>query len=258
MKYKKGLVMIIPLLLAIILGFLGLRYLNKDSAPVDPNFSENIEPTPTMEVEDTKYPYTGIYENGEILIYLYQFDDEYVYFSISNSFYGRAMINSDKAEGMIIFDIPSANYVFSLNENDLNVETDSDKVPSGLYTRKGGLTISRFFELTFGGNSSNFNSKYNGLYQSGINTIYMYQLDEKHVKVIIFNDVNNLKLECEINENGELVGKIALNTYTIRLNNDGLTLSMDGKSSSDFSGDYIKNKTITMIDFLKNDVLFYY
>ena len=111
---KKSLIYIVIALLLIVGGAIGFLFLFPSS---------------------NKNPFLGIYRNNDITINVYQYEESRIYFTGTNDLYGMADITetADK-EKVAIGQVDTFVYELSLEDGNLRLKSNNDKIPSGLYT----------------------------------------------------------------------------------------------------------------------------
>ena len=205
--------------------------------------------------EDTNIDsYNGLYSNDDSEIWLYE-DNDVVYYITSKDSkkvdsLGKLTKNDNKLTGKI--EIIKKHDTIKISDREQEYHFDRD------------ITIDEFFEFGYGKNKY-FNSDYNGYYSAAKEYLYIYQSDEKEVKVII--NINNKKdfLTFNIDSMNSLISYGEDGQYSI-IYSDGKSHDiMFTKKNTTFNDKGIKTNeeevytlllkkknTVTKIDIVKN------
>lgn len=250
----------IVLLLLIIAGIMFITYgftQYKQEKPNDNNNStDNIEPI----VDKKDHQYSGIYSNSEESIYIFQNDSD-LYFTTS-SFKGKTIITNGNATYERVEDEQNRVYSFSISKDILTLTSNDDVIKSGEYTKINTLSLEKYFDYKFG-DYNLFNSKYNGYYHKDDLSIYIYQIAEKMVNVIINCNDFEMNANFKIRNDGLLEINSTIEELYIEFSNSNtITFNITDKTSDVYkeklNGSYQKEKNITMYDVLDNELVYYY
>ncbi len=197
--------------------------------------------------------FNGVYQKDTTTIKLYQLDKKTLAYDISygengdNSVSSRASISSNKAEDEM-FD---ESYSFTLVNNAIEFTTNNAELTSGTYNKVSKYEEKDYFNDNYG-NIKYFDSKYNGEYNFGNAKAYMYQVDEKEVRVSITKDFSISDLRYDIEENGVLHCEHFDDEYEITITDKGFIFKTVKGDEKDYDGEYTKVKTLTMNEIIKN------
>ena len=262
MKRKSILCILVIGLIFVIIGlFLTRKYKSDEGRNGNP-----LDPTPTMNPDDeiNNYKYSGIYSNGKIELYLYQIDDDKLYFAIDSGIYGRAIVTEDYAEGTRASYGKGFDYKFTLTNGKLNVDTDDTSIDNGLYEKKESITPKKYYSKI----SDNYNllySKYNGKYKKGKVEVNMFQIEEKSVYVIILDNERggSMKRVFYIDDENTISSSTNNEVNTIKIEKDNIIfetsiINKNNFSYNSFDGEYTFEKNVTIDDIIGNEVLYYF
>lgn len=200
--------------------------------------------------EVIKKVYSGVYQNGDAIIKFYQKKDDSVLF------------NLDKAEYSVTFDGKITNnivensilentYKVTFNDNTLTLETNDTNLTNATYNKISDYTINNYYSDNYG-NESFLNSKYNGEFKQGDITAYLYQKDEKTVRVSISKGFNSQDLEYEIKDDNHLYTEMFEKKYEIEFKDNTFTFKETSTEKNKvFDGTYTKVKTLTMEEIIE-------
>lgn len=203
-------------------------------------------PTPTAAVETAKY--SGIFANDTNKIKLYELADNKVYFNIVSQ-NGVSEGYADKNGETIVGEIFNK-YTFVIKENGIEFTTTDENLVQGLYAKEGDYTKEAFY-LDKYGDYNLINSQYNGKFELEGATIFMYQSEEKKVRVVIEKGLSSSDISYDIMDDATLHGTIFEEEYSIKLEGDSLVFTTI-KGDKTFDGTYKKIVTLTMDDILAN------
>lgn len=201
--------------------------------------------------DDTRF--NGIYQKDTTTIKLYQLDKKTLAYDISygdngdSSVLSRASISSNKA----VDEMFDESYSFTLVSNAIEFTTNNVELTSGTYNRISKYEEKDYFNDNYG-DVKYFDSKYNGEYSFGNAKAYIYQVDDKEVRVSITKDFSISDLRYEIGENGVLRCEHFDDEYEITITDKGLVFKTVQGDEKDFDGEYTKVKTLTMSEIIKN------
>lgn len=223
------------------------------------NNSQQKPKSPSNKI--VKYPYNGIYVYNDVSIYVYQEDDETVYFGRNKNTRCRARVENELARGICNGGNESDEYTLTIIDNMLEIESNNSRILSGLYTKVSDIKLEEYFEVTYG-NTSSFQSKYNGIYRLDDKEIVLYRVYEDSVKLIASSSSSTLVITLNIMEDDTLSVTMEDKTITIKLDDRGNlifnTKGINEGTTKQFDGEYNKIKFITFSDILKNDIYYYY
>ncbi len=260
---KNHFISFVILIVGVVLVLFGLYYSNNNeynNVPIIPTPTPTNDPNEIVEV-DSLEPYSGIFssENGDI--YLYQVNDSLLLFAIKKDVYGKAEISNGEAKGLIIENGTETNYIIKKIDSSIQITTDGTTINSGNYQKKENISIVKYYEYLFG-NRKYFVSSYNGIYDNNGIKMYMFQIDDKHVEVLIDSDENSMKNVFEIIDNNVLNASNSEEIYTLTINANEIiweTASYESDSVDNiYNGKFTKDKKITMEDVLLNRVMYFY
>lgn len=189
------------LIVIIVLIALGIIYML--SAPKSDKEEPQITPTPEVVNYPEGLAYTGKYSKEDKEIFVFQINNNEIYYVISIEVYGKASISNGEAESVA----GGINYKMIFNGNNVEV-TSSDETYSGTYIKESGITYEEFFNTNYG-NIKYLNSKYNGKYSNDELEISIYQISE-NIVVCFISDLDGSKVSMGLNIDAE--NKIT-NTY---------------------------------------------
>lgn len=199
--------------------------------------------------------WSGIYENNNGTIKIYQLEVDEISFSIEteSSAEGYAYIDENTAEGDI-FD----KYSFVLKDNKIEFTTDSEDLTDGTFTKKKEYSKEEFYEDNIGSINS-LKEGLNGIFKNGDITIKIFQTDENKIRLNIEKEFTSWSKPVEIN-NGTITFTEEffedIEKINATITNDTLTItssSTDDESIlNEASGTYKKEKEYT-IDEIIND-----
>ena len=173
-------IILISILLLIIVGFV---YYNNNSKEKE-NGINNIT-------------FNGIYKNNNMAIWLYE-DDNNVYYLSSLDYpmiYTRGKLKKENNKAL-------GNLNITIYENSITVQNSN--VLNGTYNKNKEITFEEFWNSGYG-DTSLFNTKYNGKYESGINSVSIYQDSETEARVIINTSKEKVSYQFSISEHGSLM-----------------------------------------------------
>ena len=242
---KKSVGKIIGFLLLIIgLGLVGygafLGYKEGAFSPNKPNNDSN---------NNVVLSFNGVYENGTTVIKLFQINNS-LSFNISDNNFNvssRARISGDTATDELF----ENSYTFKVLQDGLQFTTNSTDVISGSYKKTKDYDIKKYYEDNYG-NDTYINSKYNGEYNFNDIKAYMYQKDEKTVRLYLFKGFSSIDIEYEIRSDGTLIGKIFDDEYEVTLSGDSFVFKVINGDEKEFEGTYSLVKNLSMDDIINN------
>ncbi len=208
-----------------------------------------------------KIEYIGIYKKDDVVINVYQYTDEKIYFTGSNKLYGLAYIEDGVATG----EVAQYTYKFTKEDDNIKLESNNENIPSGVYIKEEGseekVTINYIFDSWYG-DSKIFDSKYNGLYQNDNGTIMMYPIADKQVMVIITTKNGDLKNSFIESADNYLVKSFKEMSYGIIVKDDEIefvTMNESEVQPDDvYNGIYKKVRKLEMEDVINNEILYFY
>lgn len=202
--------------------------------------------TPAPIVEVVKYDGVYLYEGTRIK--LYELADNRIFFSIisqNNDTEGYADKNGKTAVGEIF-----NKYTFTIKDNGIEFTTTDENLVQGTYTKESNYTKEDFYRDKYG-DINLISSKYNGKFELEGATLYMYQSEEKKVRVVVEKGLSSSDISYDIMDDASLNGKIFEEEYSIKLEEDNLIFTTV-KGDKTFDGTYKKTKALTIDDILAN------
>ena len=211
---------------------------------------------------------SGIYthEDASIKIFAFKKNPNGKYtsntleYSIDSDDYSRGgyfEIRNNKGESnifdsVISVEIKDDGLYFSTNDA---FKEDMPNFPEGLFKKTGEYTVEDYYKDNYG-DPAYLNTQFNGIYKLDGIEMFMYQPEEKEVKVEVRGTTANTALlygiNFEIKEDGSLVEKIIFEDDTIdatlKVTETGVEFS--SKEYPDLNGTYVKEKNITAKDII--------
>ena len=189
-KKKGNLLPIIIIVLGLALIGVGVFFcLGTDKAKKD----DKKENTTVQTAAADKYE--GRYVNGEDKIYIRKTSNDVFHYMISGSFEGSARVVGDSAKETDGFS-SSEYYEFKLVDGGIDLSYHNDDpevetiVATGKYNKVSDYSKDNIYKEAIG-NPELLNSKYSGVYKYGDITLYLYQTNEKNVKVETLSNSEN-------------------------------------------------------------------
>jgi len=170
--------------------------------------------------DNKKSGFTGRYKKSEIILDIYQINDNEAYYVINN-IYGKGKINNNTLLGVK----DNVNYQFTMDNNTINLVTDNKNI-SGVYTKENSITFDEFFINNYG-SLDYLNSKYNGIFKDEFdNEADVYQVGENKFLVLSnFIPEKDKILIFELNSEGLLEKKLNNYFYTVYIKDDLLVFA---------------------------------
>ena len=208
-----------------------------------------------------KYPYRGVYQYSDLSVYVYQEDDETIYFGLNREIRCRANIEEGSAKGFCNNINDNSEYILTITDNNLKIESNSLTIPTGIYKRVSDITLEEYFNVIFGYITS-FKSDYKGMYKLDDKEIMTFNMTDNIVVLIASSETSTFVTNLIINEDNTLSVNTTEGIVSVSFDSNG-NLSLNTTYSGDsianhFVGKYNKIRSIDYMDVLKNNTYYYY
>ncbi len=188
--------------------------------------------------------FNGVYEKDSVVIKLYLKDKKTLTYDISYD--GGETSSTAKVSGNSASDeMFDSSYKFTITENGLEFTTNNEDIASGTYAKKSEYTVNDYFTDNYG-DAQYVNSKYNGEYKFGDIKAYMFQSNEKEVRLYIYGGLGMSDLVYEIGQNDILTCEHFDDKYEVTFTDSGFTFKVVEGEKSNFEGTYTKVKAMTL------------
>lgn len=205
----------------------------------------------TSKKEISASSFNGVYEYNQTKLYITAIDKDSLeyYFTNDNKekeygtlyYYNETIKNRDFDEYIQI----------SLDNDNLVVDTTNGNIlKSGTYKKIKEYSLDEFFEETYGYDKY-YNSKYIGKFTNENGVVYIYQPDEKYVR--LFSDIDNsiTYWELNIDDDGYLYSDDFETEFTIKINDNQLYYMIrSDEDKYNYEGTFIKEGILS-----KNDII---
>jgi hypothetical protein len=204
--------------------------------------------------KDTSSNYKAIYKDGKKELKIYCKDKRNCYIDFYEEDGSLYFTQSSISENVI------KDRAFTLKfENDTAIveeiveEDYEENGISGTYKKEKDYTDEEFFKDKYG-DAELLKSKYNGYYTLNKLKMYIYQKEEKTVRVFITGDFGIFDIEFEIQKDGTLYTDFFEDEYKITLTDDSAIFetTKTDKEEKPKDGVYKKEKTLSYKDILEN------
>lgn len=260
---KKGKVSIIIILIGLILIGTGLfLFFGTDLFKKD-NKDNNKEKEPVSEVTAAD-KFEGIYTAENDKMYVYKTGKNEIHYMIGDSFEGVAEVNGETAKESYLFN-EGEYFEFKIVEGGIELSYHSDEgkevaIDLGKYTKTADYSKENVYKEAVG-DPALLNSKYSGIYKKGNISLYLYQTNEKEVKIETNGDLSFSETFDIISDN-KLGAKDffdpEVNAFEITLGDKEFTLTVNedvfgfDEEDKEFAGTYTFDSNITQ-DIVMNE-----
>ncbi len=227
-KKKKGFSIAIILLGLILIGTGLFLLFGTDLFKKNDNKKKENEPKNEVSEADK---FVGIYVNNEDKLFIHKTKANNFYYVIGDSFEGTAVVTGDTAKQTDSFRNDEY-FEFKLVEGGIEVTYHAGEdvliaIETGKYTKLADYTKDNVYKEAVG-DPNLLSSKYSGLFKSGDIELYLYQINEKQVKVSTNSNNYSFSETFEIESDNKLVAKSFFDenvvAYEITFNDKQITL----------------------------------
>jgi len=239
-----------------IVAFLLLNNSDKKESPKRKESNTNMN-TNSNTNSNIKTNWSGIYENNEGTITIYQINEELLHFDLAlngGNASGSANISENVAEGKIF-----STYTFTWNNWKIEFTTNDEDLKAGYFTKKEDYSKEQYYKDNYG-DPSYLNSSINGVFKKDDSTITIYQTKESQAEILISQKFSVYSMSIPI-VNGALsieqesFGDIE--KINITFTNDSITVTASSSDTDSLlnriNGSYKKEKSYTMDDILSEN-----
>ena len=260
---KKGKASIIIILIGLILIGTGLfLFFGTDLFKKD-NKDNNKEKEPVSEVTAAD-KFEGIYTAENDKMYVYKTGKNEIHYMIGDSFEGVAEVNGETAKESYLFN-EGEYFEFKIVEGGIELSYHSDEgkevaIDLGKYTKTADYSKENVYKEAVG-DPALLNSKYSGIYKKGNISLYLYQTNEKEVKIETNGDLSFSETFDIISDN-KLGAKDffdpEVNAFEITLGDKEFTLTVNedvfgfDEEDKEFAGTYTFDSNISQ-DIVMNE-----
>lgn len=260
---KKGKASIIIILIGLILIGTGLFLFFGTDLFKKENKDNNKEKEPVSEVTAAD-KFEGIYTAENDKMYVYKTGKNEIHYMIGDSFEGVAEVNGETAKESYLFN-EGEYFEFKIVEGGIELSYHSDEgkevaIDLGKYTKTADYSKENVYKEAVG-DPALLNSKYSGIYKKGNISLYLYQTNEKEVKIEANGDLSFSETFDIISDN-KLGAKDffdpEVNAFEITLGDKEFTLTVNedvfgfDKEDKEFAGAYTFDSNITQ-DIVMNE-----
>ena len=189
------------------------------------------------DLEDEELAKTnGIYKNGDKSVKIYPLKNGSVFYYVDDTSYGFVEVDGNFLEDESFGETIS----FEVKDNEINAKFSEYPELDGTYKKETDYTEKDLINDVYG-DYDLFINKYNGHYTKNNDDLYLYQLDEDTVRVIILSQdsFSSFDLEFDIVKEDNFYTDFFEDSFSIDYKGDTLTFNSVGEDHS-HDGTYTK------------------
>lgn len=155
----------------------------------------------------------------------------------------KSVYNTTIKDNKVVITLSKTEITLEYTEDGINV-SKNDKIKYGLYKKTKDYTKEEFYSESFG-NIDYVKSDLNYVYRKGESVLYLYEKEQDRIRLMCtFKDKS---FDLELSKTGDYYStEIFEEKYRVDIIDNGVKLTLDGDSLSDFDGSYTKDKKLEM------------
>lgn len=251
-KVSPVLILLVSILVLAVCGFCVWKFvLDKSNTNNSNGNNTNTTPSPKPEETNALEKYNGVYESEFGTIKLYASNNKTLMFTFvgveDNIVSGWFERDGNEIKSEIMDEIITV----KLESNNIIIESNTDEVKSGTYTKIAEYTLDEYYAETYG-DPKFLETNYNGKYTNGSEYIYVYQSEDDEVIISGLLTDNLINMDLEIINEGYAKTDLFDETYEITLEDETLTLTVTENGETTYENTFKREKTLTKKDIIEN------